>query len=207
MKYKCILVFGFMSFLTMAAFSEELPRFEVNLGYSLVNFHPNFAPITSFNLNGGGGGVVYNLTPWIGIKAELMGYGTSSGFKDQIKNLGYGGSASGNLFTYMFGPQIKRHYGRLQPFAEGLFGGAHTNAYGTILTAKGELSSGGGSNNGFAMEWGGGLDWTVANHIQIRPVEVDYLYTHFGSNHVVGYSASQNNFKYVAGVNFTFGNR
>ena len=107
----------------------------------------------------------------------------------------------------MFGPQIKKHSGRLQPFAEGLFGGAHTNAYGTILAAKGELVSGSGNNNGFAMEWGGGLDWTVANHIQIRPVEVDYLYTHFGPNHVAGYSASQNNFRYVAGVNFTFGNK
>ena len=42
-------------------------------------------------------------------------------------------------------------------------------------------------------------------NFQVRPVEVDYLYTHFGSNHVVGYSASQNNFKYVTGVNFTFG--
>jgi hypothetical protein len=36
---------------------------------------------------------------------------------------------------------------------------------------------------------------------------VDYLYTNFGSNHIAGYSASQNNFKYVAGVNFTFGSK
>jgi opacity protein-like surface antigen len=85
--------------------------------------------------------------------------------------------------------------------------GAHTNAYGTILKAKGDLVNGSGSNNGFAMEWGGGLDWAVGKNIQIRPVEVDYLYTHLGSNHVVGYSASQNNFKYVTGVNFTFGSK
>ena len=207
MKNKWLLVLGFIFLFTMAVFAQEYPQFEVDAGYSFVNFHPNFAPITSFNLNGGGGGVVYNLTPWIGVKADLMGYGTSSGFKNQIKNLGYGGSASGNLFTYMFGAQIKKHSGKLQPFAEGLFGGAHTNAYGTILKAKGDLVSGSGSNNGFAMEWGGGLDWAVGKNIQIRPVEVDYLYTHFGSNHVVGYSASQNNFKYVTGVNFTFGSK
>ena len=58
-----------------------------------------------------------------------------------------------------------------------------------------------------AMEYGGGLDWAVNKTVQIRPVEVDYLYTHFGANHVAGYSASQNNFKYAAGVNFTFGNK
>ncbi len=97
--------------------------------------------------------------------------------------------------------------GKLQPFAEGLFGGAHSNAYGTILKARGDLVNGSGSNNGFAMEWGGGLDWAVAKNVQVRPVEADYLYTHFGSTHVVGYSASQNNFKYVTGVNFTFGSK
>jgi len=192
----------------MTAFAQEYPKFEVDLGYSLINFHPNAAQITSFNLNGGGGGFVYNLTPWIGIKADLMGYGTSSGFKDALKHLpGYSGAASGNLFTYVFGPQIKKHSGTLQPFGEGLFGAAHTNAYATILKADGQLASGNGDNNGFAMEWGGGLDWAIRKNIQIRPVEVDYLYTHFGSNHVVGYSASQNSFKYVAGVNFTFGSK
>jgi hypothetical protein len=49
------------------------------------------------------------------------------------------------------------------------------------------------------MEFGGGLDIPITKNIQIRPVEVDYLGTHFGANHVVGYSAWQANFKYVAG--------
>jgi len=205
-KQKLILVLGFVFLLTMTAFAQDFPKFEADFGYSLINFHPNAAAITSFNLNGGGGGFVYNITPMIGIKADLMGYTTSSGFKDALKNLpGFSGAASGNLFTYMFGPQIKKHSGKLQPFGEALFGGAHTNAYATILKDQGQPVSGNGSNNGFAMEFGGGMDWAINKTIQIRPVEVDYLYTHFGSNHVVGYSASQNNFKYVAGVNFTFG--
>src|SRR5208337_4152171 len=205
-KQKLILVLGFVFLLTMTAFAQDFPKFEADFGYSLINFHPNAAAITSFNLNGGGGGFVYNITPLFGIKADLMGYTTSSGFKDSLKNLpGFSGSASGNLFTYMFGPQIKKHTGKLQPFGEALFGGAHTNAYGTILKAEGLAASGNGSNNGFAMEFGGGLDWAITKTIQIRPVEVDYLYTHFGSNHIVGYSASQNSFKYVGGVNFTFG--
>src|SRR5271165_5698285 len=190
----------------MTAFAQDIPKFEADFGYSLINFHPNAAQITSFNLNGGGGGFVYNISPLFGIKGDLMGYTTSSGFKDSLKHLpGFSGSASGNLFTYMFGPQVKKHTGKLQPFGEALFGAAHTNAYGTILKAEGLAASGNGSNNGFAMEFGGGLDWAITKTIQIRPVEVDYLYTHFGSNHIVGYSASQNSFKYVGGVNFTFG--
>jgi len=52
----------------------------------------------------------------------------------------------------------------------------------------------------------GGAAWIGQSErtYRIRPVEVGYLYTHFGSNHVVGYSASQNNFKYVTGGNFHF---
>ena len=194
----CALLLG------LTAWAQDYPKFELDFGYSLINFHPNLAPITSFNLNGGGGGAVYNVSPLIGIKAEFMGYTTSSGFKNDIKNLGVSGSASGNLFTYLFGLQVKKHSGKLQPFGEALFGGAHTNAYATILKDEG-LLNGDGSNNGFAMEFGGGLDWAVGKNIQIRPVEVDYLYTRFGSNHIAGASASQNSFKYVGGVNFTFG--
>ena len=51
---------------------------------------------------------------------------------------------------------------------------------------------------------GGGLDWAVGKNIQNPAGRSGYLYTHFGSNHVVGYSASQNNFKYVTGGNFHF---
>src|SRR5271157_5311575 len=190
---KNALLLSFVLLPGLTAWAQDYPKVEVDLGYSLINFHPNAAQITSFNLNGGGGGFVYNFTPLFGIKASL-------------KNLpGFSGSASGNLFTYMFGPQIKKHTGKLQPFGEALFGAAHTNAYGTILKAEEQPVSGNGSNNGFAMEFGGGLDWAITKTIQIRPVEVDYLYTHFGSNHIVGYSASQNSFKYVGGVNFTFG--
>ena len=208
MKNKLILLLGFVFLLSMTAFGQEFPKFEASFDYSLINVHPDQPKITSFNLNGGGGAFVYNFTPWIGIKSEFQGYATSSGFKNDIQNLGLAGSASGNLFTYMFGPQFKKHSGKLQWFGEALFGGAHTNAYATILKAEDlEPSNYNGSNNGFAMVYGGGLDIPVSKTIQIRPVEVDYLYTHFGANNVQGYSAHQNNFKYVAGVNFTFGNK
>jgi hypothetical protein len=168
--------------------------------------HPNLASFTSFNVNGGGGAFVYNVSNWIGLKVDFFGYDAGSGFKQDIRNLGYSGAASGNVITYMFGPQIKKHSGRLQPFGEALFGAAHTNAYATILKAN-NLYNGSGDNNGFAMEFGGGLDIPVGKVIQIRPVEVDYLGTHFGANHIANYSAWQANFKYVGGVNFVFGGK
>ena len=206
-KGNWICLITFLSLVTTAAAAQdEYPKFEVPVGFSFVNVHPNQAALTSFNVFGGGGGFVYNFTPLFGVKADFMGYTQGTGQK-LVDNGQILGNVSGNLFTYMFGPQIKKHSGKFQPFAEGLFGAAHTNLDANICKLEDGCGSGSGNNNGFAMEFGGGLDIPITEHIQFRPVEVDYLYTHFGSNHIAGASASQNNFKYVAGVNFTFGGK
>src|SRR5271157_2753408 len=140
----------------MTAFAQDYPKFEVPIGFSFINVHPNIAGLTSFNVFGGGGGLVYNFTPLIGVKAEFDGYTQGSGQKlFQDGNLV--GNVSGNLFTYLFGLQIKKHSGKIQPFGEALFGGAHTNLDANICKAEGGCGSGSGSNNGFAMEYGLGL--------------------------------------------------
>lgn len=202
--------------LSVSAIAQDIPKIELAGGYSYVNFHPGLSVITSQNFNGGGGAFVYNLTNLIGIKADFQGYAVGTGWTNKLINQGFPvtGSASGNMFTYMFGPQVKMHSGKFQPFAEGLFGAAHSNGYATILrcisgndSTSCNLSNGNGNNNAFAMEWGGGLDIKVSNKLQIRPVEVDYLYTNFSSNHVAHIANSQNSFKYFAGVNFTLGGK
>ena len=202
--------------LSTGAIAQEVPKIELAGGYSYVNFNPDISQITSQNFNGGGGAAVFNLTPLLGIKADFMGYAVGTGWTNKLTQAGFPvtGSASGNMFTYMFGPQIKMHRGKFQPFAEGLFGAAHSNGYASILrcisatdSTSCNLSNGHGNNNAFAMEWGGGLDIALSRTVQIRPVEVDYLYTNFSSNHVARIANSQNSFKYFAGVNFTFGGK
>lgn len=203
---KSLVIIAVALMCTMAAFAQDVPKFEVPVGFSFVNVHPDLSPVTSFNIFGGGGGFVYNVTPWIGIKADFQGYTQGSGVKTQLTNAGYTvGQINGNVFTYMFGPQIKKHSGKFQPFGQALFGAAHSNAYGQIYNAinGATLNT---NNNAFAMEFGGGLDYAVTPHFQIRPVEVDYLYTRFGVNGT-SYTGNQNNFKYFAGVNFTFGGK
>src|SRR5664279_4671682 len=132
---------------SMAAFAQDVPKFEVPIGFSFVNVHPGITQVTSFNVFGGGGGFVYNVTPWIGIKADFEGYTQGSGLKNQLTTLGYAGQVNGNVFTYMFGPQIKKHSGKLQPFGEALFGAAHSNLYGQIYTAQTGLISASSNNN------------------------------------------------------------
>jgi hypothetical protein len=187
--------------------AQDVPKVEIPVGFSMINVHPNLSPVTSFNVFGGGGQIDLNFSRTFGFKADFMGYTQGSGLRDQLRQLGYEGQVSGNMFTYMFGPQIKKHSGTVQPFAEFLFGAAHTNAYATILTAEGKIKQGSGNNNGFAMALGGGIDIKVARHLALRPLEVDYLLTRFSANHVAGYTANQNNFRYVGGLNFLFGGK
>ena len=202
---KNVLLLLFVSLLGLTAWAQDVPKVEIPVGFSFINVHPNLAPITSFNVFGGGGQVDFNFGSVFGIKADFMGYTQGSGLRNQLKEHGFAGEANGNLFTYMFGPQIKKHSGKFQPFAEALFGAAHTNAYATILTEEGKILQGQGNNNGFAMALGGGIDFQVAKHLALRPVEVDYLLTRFSANHVANYTANQNNFRYVGGLNFLLG--
>ena len=194
-------------------YAQDDHKVEVTGDYSYFRANPGLPKyFNSQNLNGGGGQVTFFITPNIGFAADLQGYGSYT----QCTKPGavIQGCASGNLFTYMFGPQIKKHSGKYQFFGEGLFGAAHSNGYGSILRCVSSndptscnLSSGNGNNNAFAMEFGGGLDIPLSKTVQIRPVEVDYLYTNFSSNHVAHIANSQNSFKYFAGVNFTLGGK
>ncbi len=188
--------------LALSAGAQDVPKVEIPVGFSMINVHPNLDPITSFNVFGGGGQVDFNFGNVFGIKADLFGYTQSSGLRNDLERHGFAGAASGNLFTYMFGPQVKKHTGVFQPFGEALFGAAHTNAYATILTEEGRILNGSRDNNAFAFAAGGGIDLAVSKHIALRPVEVDYLLTRFGAG---SYHGDQNNFRYVGGLNFMFG--
>jgi len=56
----------------MMSFGQAtVPKAEVAFGYSFINVHPGFSQITSYNVNGGGAGLVYNVMPLIGVKAEF----------------------------------------------------------------------------------------------------------------------------------------
>jgi hypothetical protein len=188
------------------ASAQDVPKVEIPVGFSFLNVHPNLSPITSFNVFGGGGQFDVNFGNYFGIKADFMGYTQGTGLRNQLEKLpGYSGQANGNAFTYMFGPQIKKHTGMVQPFGEVLVGAAHTNAYAAIENSEGNVTTGSGNNNGFALAAGGGIDFKINKYFSARPVEVDYLLTRFSANHIAGYTNNQNNFRYVGGIVFTFG--
>jgi hypothetical protein len=208
MKNRLPYVLWFVVLAAVALSAQSLPQFEVSAGYSYMNYHASVPQLTSQSFNGGGAALVWNAFSWLGVKAEFSGYDFGSNWTNKLRALGYMGSAGTSMFLYQFGPQIKKHSGKLQPYVHTLYGVAHSQGYAAVLRAKGSgtfvLTPSGGNENAFAMELGGGLDIPIARNVELRPAELDYQLTRFGYS---VYSANQNNFKYFGGINFTFGSK
>ncbi len=205
---RCLPILWFVLLTGVALSAQSIPQVELSAGYAYMDFHANVPQLTSQSFNGGGGAFVYNLVSWLGVKADFTGYSFGSGWTQKLRELGYTGSAGTSMFTYQFGPQLKKHSGKLQPYFQTLYGVAHSSGYAAVLHAKGTgtfvLTSGSGNSNAFATEIGGGLDIPLSRNVQLRPVELDYQVTRFGFQN---FSANQSNFKYFGGINFTFGEK
>ena len=198
--------------LGLAAWAQEFPRWEVGADYSFASFNPSAAYTQRHSLNGGGGSLVVNINEYLGIKMDLQGYGsTENRFNIPVNPVfpgGATGTVSGDLFTYTFGPQLKIRAHGFHPFAHLLFGGAHSNVYANAFKQICQPVAGTCSftstpaEDGFAMVVGGGVDIPFGHLIEFRPAEINYLLTDFSNKFS---STHQNNFRYAAGVVFTFG--
>jgi hypothetical protein len=114
-------------------------------------------------------------------------------------------SASGDMFTYQFGPVIRIPWHSATLFGETLFGGSNTNGYGNLekaINAGGGTLSVSGTQHPFSMSVGGGLDVNVSDHVAIRVAELDYFLTRYTNPFTS--TNNQNNFRYLAGVVFRF---
>jgi outer membrane protein with beta-barrel domain len=183
------------------AFAQDSPKAEITGYYSYFRFNPeNSGTLSSHSLNGGGADVTYFFSRMIGIKAEFSGYQSN---KVTFTNGSTVVNASANLFTYNVGPVIKIRKEHFEPFAEVLFGGAHSSFYGNLCNALAGCGSNNPSNNGFDFVIGGGVDIPLSHSIAFRPVQVDYLLTRFGNGFTSG-NQNQSNFRYQAGIQFRF---
>ena len=213
MKFSRVL--GSLVFLGAFAWAQEFPRFEVGVNYDYARYAPSVKYSDSHSLNGGGGSVTFNWNEYLGLKMDLQGYGSNdNNFAIPPNNVfpnGLSGHVQGNLFTYMFGPQLKVRAHRFQPYGHILFGAAHTNVYANAFKTICQPVAGGcpisksPTADAFAMNFGGGVDVPLNKVISIRPAEFDYFLTRF-DNPFTG-TANQNNFRYSGGIVLTLGNR
>lgn len=211
MKIRIVVLVGLAFLMGRSVFAQDYDKLELSGNYSYASGNPANA-LHHFALNGGGGEFVYNFNRFFGIAADLQGYGASTSTFTAVTvnplivgtTVAPSVSASGNLFTYMAGPQFRVPTHRFRPFAEFLFGGAHTNLYRNLYNAAGATNLA-VSNNSFAMAIGGGFDIRMNRHLSLRPFQMDYVYTSFKDTLVPGGNNHQNNWRYVAGINLTWG--
>jgi opacity protein-like surface antigen len=210
-----VLVIGSIFLVAAIAFAQEFPRTEVAVTYSYLRYAPSAAFTQGHSLNGGGGAVTFNFNEYLGLKGELQGFGsneTTFTIPNGATNFpgGASGRVQGNLFTYMFGPQIKFRTPKFHPYGHLLFGGAHSNVYGNAFQTICQPRAGAcaftkePSGDAFAMAFGGGVDIPVNKTVTIRAGEVNYLLTRFTNQFT---DNNQSNVRFSAGVVFNFGQR
>ncbi|OLE10073.1 MAG: hypothetical protein AUG89_13030 [Acidobacteria bacterium 13_1_20CM_4_56_7] len=176
---------GVLALFGGVARAQERQTVEVFAGYSYLRANPSTSGVDGFSLNGGSASIAYNVNNWLSGVADLGGYHSG----DIL-----GSGVDGTLSTYLFGPRVSyRHFGRVTPFGEVLFGVARA---GSSVFATTD------SENAFAMTVGGGLDYRLSSHLSLRPAKVDYLLTRF-SEPTLG-TRNQNNLRVSTGIVFRF---
>lgn len=198
-------VFLFVAVFLFGGFAcaQERPRFEVTADYSYFRVNPSLPSVwNTQNLNGGGGDVTVFFLNHFGVKADLQGYNSTN--QCPAASSALTDCVSSNLFTYMFGPVAKYRFHRLEPFAEALFGGAHSNFYKNACTANTVLcASPNADTTAFSMAFGGGVDFEATRRFSVRLFDADYVKTNFGNNFILG-NRAQSNFRFQTGLQFRF---
>jgi len=210
---KVITVSAFSICFALVAGATDVPKMEAFLGYSFVRLSSSGDLIPSRDLNGGSGQFVYNFSKGFGVAFDA-GAVTNNGAINQTV-------FDTTVAHLVAGPRYKfNRHSKFQPYLQALFGGAYTTAskqifalvaspliaVNPIIPVPGEAVSARlvASRRSFAMLIGGGLDWKVSKHMQVRPVAFDYFMVQPESLITVQ-TKERNNWRYSAGINFTFG--
>ena len=164
--------------------SAQIPTSgNVYFGYSYYNADLSSLGRSSFNgWTASGEG---KILPFLGIVADV-----SSAYGSENVTILCPGptcpttSISAHEQNFLFGPRVSVPLGKIRPFAEALFGGAHISA------------SGGSSDTSFATALGGGLDYKIIRPIAWR-FQGDYVQTRF-------FGTTQNNIRISTGIVLRF---
>jgi hypothetical protein len=148
MKKVMLVALGLLFLMPVAA-GQAFPVTELSIGYSVINVVKG----PSQTANGGSGAMAFNFNPWLGVVGDLGVYSASPSL---------------TAITYTAGPRLSyRHWNRLTPFAQVLFGGAHASSSASNYT---------GATNAYAFGAGGGVDFVLdrSGRFALRP-QVEYF--------------------------------
>ena len=200
---------------TFVAAASDAPKTEAYLGYDFVRLSGDGGLVPSRDAQGGIGQFVWNFNKGFGVAFE------GGAVTNSTINLN---GIDATVSHFVIGPRYKFGHDKWQPFVQALFGGAYSAASTQIsaipvvnpLVSVNPLTDATGSpvtarlvasRRSFAMVAGGGLDYKVGKHMQIRPFEFDYFQVEPETliEGPDGRSGGRSNWRYSAGINFTFG--
>lgn len=196
MKWKVVVsLLGFLSLFAAANQAQEFSKLSLFGGYSYVRANPSdTSGLGSFSMNGGDFQAAYHVTSWLSGVADIGGYHATRPLNCATLGCASTSNFKGNTWTYLFGPRVTfRHFGRVTPFAQVLFGVAHTTPN-VFLT---------NNQTDFALSVGGGFDYRLSRHLAIRPLQLEYLETRFKEFDVLS-RQTQNNLRASTGIVFRF---
>ena len=196
----------------LGIYAQEGPRADLTLSYSFLRVN-SAQTIPAFTANGGMGTFAWNLTNMIGIEAELGGYHNGNINNRQVDT---------TFFSYLFGPRLSwGRSKRIDPYIHTLFGGQNTSTsiskdsvvvVNPLIAVNSSGNRYSAATNNFAMAIGGGLDIKLTHTLTLRPAQIDYYLSRIEAINVtvppgqsVPSARNQNNFRYAAGLQFTFG--
>jgi hypothetical protein len=200
----------------VVAEAQDTPKMETFLGYTYVRAN-SATNIPAFNAHGGGGQFVYNFNMYLGAVADIGAVHSGDISGHQI---------DATMTNFLFGPRLSMRFRTLRPYFQVLFGGVYlsSSSYITsfvdpalpivlpgatlIVTNPTGLQATTDriyvQQTAFAMTAGGGLDIRLSKHVAFRPIGLDYYMTRLQNLRSAG-DNTQNNLRYTAGINFTFG--
>ncbi len=212
---KFVWLTGMFLLVATCAMAQDTPQAEIFGGYSYVRFNPGTG-FSGVNEHGGSGSVAYNVNSNFGIVGDFGFYKVG----DITGTFGSGTTAftgtvpvNGKVVSYLFGPRLSyRAYDKVTPFAQVLFGGARRGDITTSAVVAGFPAGSKvvGSQNAFAVAFGGGLDAKVHPNIAIRLAQVEFLLTRFQdttSPSSAPKNGTQKNVRISAGIVFRLGSR
>jgi opacity protein-like surface antigen len=182
-----VLFVGLALILFASLANAQVPAGNVFFGYSYYN--TDVSPINRANTNGFEASLEGRIVPFLGFVADFDGHYGSQNFPTYpLCPVGASPcflTANVTEHNYLFGPRVSFPVGRVRPFVEALFGGAHIS-----------LTNGGGSDTSFATAVGGGLDYKLIPLLAWR-IQGDYVQTRFFDN-------TQNNVRISTGIVLRF---
>ncbi len=167
-------------------YPEDPSRFQISAGYDYVRANAPPSDCQCFGLQGGYLSVDFGITNWFSIEGEVTGQ-----HGNDISALGQ----DLTLFTFAGGPKIHRSFGRFEPFAKVLMGGAHgSDSYFPSGTSSSTSAS------SLELSAGGGLDVLLTKHVAVRLFDVQYMRTELPN----GVNNEQNHLVAGAGIVYRF---